>query len=674
MKSWRSRPDGGRFCCVLPEVALDDWSFQELVNEARTRIVRSCPEWTEHNVSDPGITLIELFAWMTEMLLYRINRIPEKLHLALLELVGVVPGPAVCASTDIRFMLDGEAEQNVEIPAGTEIATHRTSGEDAVIFQVTRDFEISSLRLSAYAVQRAGLVESVTVSGGVARPTGSQQAAFSTPPTEEDALLLGFPQPIGQLVVRVELECTRARGHVEREDPPLCWEVSDGHGGWRAATIVADDTGGFLLGGGAITLSLPPEGGAHVIGGEKLHWLRCRTRERAGASRAAYTHPPEISEVAAGAIGATVPAIHAAVEHEESLGTGDGTPGTTWPLRHRPVLPPEDGEVLEVHDPGGGEWTTWKPVSAFADSRPADRHFMLDCARGEVLFGPAIRQPEGGWRQFGAVPVRGAALRFSRYRHGGGRAGNVAAHALTVPRTPLPWVSSVTNPHAATGGVDAESIESARGRAALEIRTRSRAVTAEDFERLTIQASPRVSRAVCLAPADGRPICVHVLPHVEAADRQLTLDELTPEDGLMAELAAHLDERRLIGTSVRLLPVRFKAISVVVEVEASPLADLERVERDVAHALYVYLNPLIGGSPSGPAQGWPFGRGLNQGELFGIVYEITGVEFVKILRTYETDLRTGEQAAQPAESHLALDPGELIASATHIVKATHRGA
>ena len=73
----------------LPDIVLDDRRFQELVSEARTRIALSCPEWTEHNVSDPGITLIELFAWMTDMLIYRVNRVPDKLHVALLELLGV---------------------------------------------------------------------------------------------------------------------------------------------------------------------------------------------------------------------------------------------------------------------------------------------------------------------------------------------------------------------------------------------------------------------------------------------------------------------------------------------------------------------------------------------------------------------------------------------------------
>ena len=95
----------------LPEIVLDDRRFQDLVSEARMRITRSCPEWTEHNVSDPGVTLIELFAWMTEMVIYRLNRVPDKLHVALLDLLDIQlepPSAATCsrsnsmATTSIR--------------------------------------------------------------------------------------------------------------------------------------------------------------------------------------------------------------------------------------------------------------------------------------------------------------------------------------------------------------------------------------------------------------------------------------------------------------------------------------------------------------------------------------------------------------------------------------------
>jgi hypothetical protein len=159
---------------------------------------------------------------------------------------------------------------------------------------------------------------------------------------------------------------------------------------------------------------------------------------------------------------------------------------------------------------------------------------------------------------------------------------------------------------------------------------------------------------------------------VYPADRKLEYSELVPDEALLTEVAEYLDDRRLIGTTVQLLPCKFRGLSVVVNLQASPLADIARVEEDVAHALYVYLNPLVGGSPHGLGDGWPFGRPLNQGELYGVVHAVEGVEFVRILRIYETNLETGEQSAKPAGTHIVLEPDELIASGAHIVKATHR--
>ena len=71
---------------TLPTPRLDDRTFQELVDEAKRNVQRRCPEWTNHNVSDPGVTLIETFAWMTDMLLYRLNRVPDRLYVKFLEL------------------------------------------------------------------------------------------------------------------------------------------------------------------------------------------------------------------------------------------------------------------------------------------------------------------------------------------------------------------------------------------------------------------------------------------------------------------------------------------------------------------------------------------------------------------------------------------------------------
>src|SRR5512135_2696977 len=107
----------------LPIPSLDDRRFQDFVDEAKRRIPQYCPEWTDHNVSDPGVTLIELFAWMTDILLYRLNKVPERDFLKFLELIGVRPNPAVPASAELLFWLTAPPHEARTILRGTEVGT-----------------------------------------------------------------------------------------------------------------------------------------------------------------------------------------------------------------------------------------------------------------------------------------------------------------------------------------------------------------------------------------------------------------------------------------------------------------------------------------------------------------------------------------------------------------------
>jgi predicted phage baseplate assembly protein len=663
---------------VLPEIVLDDRRFQDLVNEARLRIAQSCPEWTEHNVSDPGITLIELFAWMTEMLIYRVNRIPDKLHVALLELLGIGLEPPTAATVDIQFRLAAPPTEPVVIPGGeTEVGTLRTASEEAIVFQTNEDFEIPPAQPTAYAIEKARSVKQVGVASGTAKPKGEDQRPFGTPPQVGESLYLGFEEPLARMVLQLDVDCSQARGAgVDPEDPPLRWEVSSGQApdGWESSEVLVDRTGGFNYGSGVIELQLPPHHSIATVGGQRAYWLRCRVdaATRSGAKATGYQNPPEIYSITGRPIGASIPASHAARETEEILGESDGTPGQTFRLRHAPILAPLEGETLEVRAPEQSNWERWELVDSFVDSGPGDHHYLLDLPHGELQLGPAVRAAEGGWRQYGAVPSAGAMLRFPRYRYGGGRHGNVAAGSLTMLKSAIPGVVSVTNRAPALGGVDVETLDSARRRASMELHTRNRAVTGEDFEFLAGEASQRVARAYCAAPVDGGPIRLHILPRVEPPDRPLDPRELMPDEALFEEVAAYLEPRRLIGTTLELLPARLRGVSVVVNVVAAPNSDLERVEEDVAYALYTYLNPLVGGSRDGLGEGWQFGRTLNQGELYGVVHAVDGVEFVKILRVYEADIETGKQAPKQAGTQIALEPDELIASTSHIVKAERR--
>ncbi len=658
---------------TLASVRLDDRDHQALVAEARRRVAVLCPELAVNGAADPTAALIELFTWMTGLAVERLAMVPDKLHVALLDLLGIeLDGPAA-AHTEVRLRLSAPPSEPLEIHAGTEVGTLRTATQESIVFGTSETFVIPPLPPAAYVVQRAGAAKEIGVADGVAYPTGPDQIPFSRQPQIGDALYLGFEQSLSRLVMQVSMEASMARGAgVKPDDPPLRWEMSRGDGTWTGVEVLEDLTGGFNYGSGTVEVQCPPGSGTEALAGRRLHWLRCRIAEttRITGEPAVFTQAPEIYQITAAPTGALLGAEHSTGETEETVGVSDGTPGQTFATRFAPVLSLAPGETLEVKT-GDGDWEPWEQVDSFAGSGPGDRHFGIDLVHGHIRLGPELRDAHGGMTLNGAIPAKGAMLRMCRYRHGGGRTGNVDAGTISVLRSAIPGVASVSNPRAALGGVDPERLDSARRRSALQIRTRYRAVTAEDYEFLATEATPRVARA--LRVADQQPgVTLRILPRVDPADRKLTFEELTPDELLLEEIQRYLDARKLPGTAVRLAPMRFRAISVVVNLQVTPRADTQRIENHVRRELYTYLNPLIGGNPGQIGSGWPPGRSLNQGELYAIMHAFDAVEAVKILRLYEMDLATGEQGSKAAGRQVLIEPDEVIVSGEHVVRVARR--
>ena len=89
----------------LPVPNLDDRRFQDLVDDAKRLVQQRCPTWTDHNVSDPGVTLIETFAFMVDLLLYRLNRVPDRNYIKFLDLFGLRLFPPAAARAPVTFWL-----------------------------------------------------------------------------------------------------------------------------------------------------------------------------------------------------------------------------------------------------------------------------------------------------------------------------------------------------------------------------------------------------------------------------------------------------------------------------------------------------------------------------------------------------------------------------------------
>src|SRR5438045_3118189 len=126
----------------LPVPNLDDRSWKQIVDEAVRLIPRYCPEWTNHNSSDPGITLLELYAWMTEMVIYRRNKVPEKNFLTFLDLIGVRLKPPEPARVVLELTPSEGAEGELLVKNGTQRATLQSGEADAVTFETLRDITL----------------------------------------------------------------------------------------------------------------------------------------------------------------------------------------------------------------------------------------------------------------------------------------------------------------------------------------------------------------------------------------------------------------------------------------------------------------------------------------------------------------------------------------------------
>jgi predicted phage baseplate assembly protein len=599
---------------ALPDVNLDDLRFQDLVDEARKRVARYCPEWTEYNVSDPGVALIELFAWMTEMTVFRMNRVPDKNYVRFLNLLGVDLKPARSAFAWLTFRLaaplplGAEDDTLVVIPQGLEVSTQETPNAPQVTFTVDKTYTIVPPRVThlvspaQFNRNYATLVDTPFV------------CFFQDPPPAGAYFYVGIEAP-GELkghILRLDFRCEQSEAYgVRRDRPPLRWHVSTGNGGWSEIVPSRlegerDTTGGLNNPQGSITFYLPQDAQADTITGITRTWIRC-TYDPQANERNAYTMSPRILGVTTWATGGETRATHAIYRTGEILGVSTGDPNQAFFLHHAPVLMPNEDELVEVEETREGDlmFVPWTMVEDFSASQAWDRHYTLNTSTGEVRFGPAIRQQNGRMRSYGRVPEVGRRIRMTGYRTGGGAMGNVPAGRLTVMRSAVPYIDRVHNRHRAADGMDAETLEEAQMRARRELRAQSRAVSAEDFESLARSASPFVARAKCMTPMNAagqlRPGELELLLVPAQYDAVARGDyaslRLMPE--IEQAVRKYLDRVRLLTTTLYLREAAYVGVRVVAKIVPTDAVTDERVIDRVNQALRNFLTPLPSEAPGG---------------------------------------------------------------------------
>jgi predicted phage baseplate assembly protein len=566
----------------------------------------------------------------------------------------------------VTFWLATPALNVIPISPGTEVSTVRTDIDDATVFAT-----LDLLRIIPCALDR------VTTEGTDAanRPwqdhtdqmkLGVPFAAFASPPVPGDCFYVGLTDAVPRCAVAIEMRCHIDGVGVDPDNPPLVWEAWTAEG-WERCDQDHDETGG-LNRDGRLVLHVPAGHDVSVLHEQRGGWIRARVTEP-DEGQPVYSSSPMIHGLGVGTVGGTTDAVHAEVVRNEALGASDGTAGQRFRTRRWPVLSGGAPVVMESTSDEG--WQEWAEVDDFAESGPDDRHFSFDPVHGGITLGPAIRLPDGGYAQHGWVPPKGTELRMTTYAVGGGRLGNVARGTLGVLRTTIAYISSVDNRHPAQGGVDGETLEEAKARGPIVLRTRSRAVTAEDYELIAKQAAPELARVRCLTAGEGPDagsVKVLVVPSVVGDPAAVEFEQFELAADCLEKVRTRLDETRLIGARVLVEPPTYHGVTVVAQLVARPKADADRVQADCLTALYRFLNPLTGG-PEGT--GWPWGRPLQSGEVHAVLQQVPGVDLVDDVRIFAANPITRERSREPVQ-RLVLESSSLVFSFDHQVRVGKR--
>ncbi|NES86315.1 MAG: putative baseplate assembly protein, partial [Moorea sp. SIO2B7] len=337
----------------LPELRkpnLDDRTFQELVNECLLRIPRYCPEWTNYNPSDPGITLIELFAWLTDQMLLRFNQVPVRNYITFLELLGIRLHPPTPAKTEVTFYLstssDNIPQPNQTIIAGTEVATERSENNEAIIFATDKDLIIGEPKIRHFLTAKTKEDQPTSLRdrflGSWRREVrgewrGSPLAFFDEQPKPDNCFYLVFEaDPIEGNVISITFkgEAATSTG-INPRKPPRIWEAWNGEKWENVLLEESDDsTEGFSFDslkrdggdpveqGADITLHMPLEWPETTFVTYQGRWLRCAYISAQENNK--YERSPRIVRVAARSLGGSVEATQSTRIEAEILGESDG--------------------------------------------------------------------------------------------------------------------------------------------------------------------------------------------------------------------------------------------------------------------------------------------------------------------------------------------------------------
>jgi predicted phage baseplate assembly protein len=630
-----------------------DRPFEEIYRELRARIPRYNPTWTNFNDSDPGITLLQLFAWLAEMTFHRMGDVPRKNYLKFAELLGMQLTPARPASVQLTFT-PKPAEPPSTIKAGSRYSA-QVEGSPAVIFETTQDLDVIGAPLAAMLVFADGSIVQIDPP---AVPATQSFYPLGRNPETGDALYLGFkpnpnnpkPFPLKMrfLALRPPADTNGVAQRAGEEDrdliPPvdLVWEYrpTQSQNVWERLNVFRDDTVAFTRDGyidveGPQSIEPAVDAALQALIPDPHYWLRVRLDQNSyavgRAPRLEYLLPNSVD------------AINLTTEDELSLGTSNGRADQFVDF----PKPSVDPDTLKLEVRVNDVATVWTRVEDFFASHRDDEHFVLEATAGRVRFGDGTQ---------GEIPPAGADIVATTWRHGGGAVGNkVGAGAVKTMVTQVAGIEKVTNVRQAAGGADEQDLNDFIKSAPARLRSNDRAVTETDFESqaLSIDGVKKV-RALGGRHPDypgatvPGAVTVLIVPDSDAQPPQ-------PSAELIRSVCKALDHVRLITTEVYVAAPTFVEIRVEARLLAAPTAAFDQVARDARERLDEFLSPLHRGFGENVSPAAIYAR------LFGAPESGTQVRSVEDLLLYVNG--QPHEVGRPIE----VAPDALVYPGNHLI-------
>lgn len=520
---------------MLSPLSFDTDSFENIIEEYRSRIVGIFPDWTNYNYSDPGITFLELFAWLRENQQYFMEQLGDDHYREFFRLAGFTPFGRQYAKI-LAEAVTGSYEKAITIPAGCRFLFGGLSFET-----VQKEFIPAAVITSARRVNENGKTEFIVGKGQIIYQDAFSFFPFGKEPKIKTAMLLSVEGSIPRnKEFRLSISLLSNGRNPEMSGisenlTEISWKYISG-GFEHPLTVVTDETGGLLY-SGRITFRI-----------EDGLMPECDDIElKATLVSGTYDIPPVITGLSLSQIELAQIRSYDFPEGF-TLAQGNCFPDQIYEIPQDSFL--ADSIRIETDDPlNPGKIIRWTRTDDFLSCGPEDMCFLADETAGTIRFG-------NGWH---GLPPEGNIVLKSVIGTSGS-AGNIKIGSVLYPETPLTENIEFSMTKLLSPGRNPETREETLLRIIQEKDKIKRAVSLSDYEQLVLE-TPGLCIHSCHAwTEENDPTTVHIAVRPGDGVRPDTLTDREKDI-----IGRHLENKRLIGIRPKLHTPSYIRVDITVE-------------------------------------------------------------------------------------------------------------